>query len=65
MSDSDKIVLKIGIDVDNDNKFSSEYEPEILKTFNVLNKEYSELIDVENRAKLQDILDGKQLIKHE
>jgi hypothetical protein len=56
---SDNIVLKIGIDIDNDNKFSSEYEPEIFKTFDVKNETYNDLIDLEIRSKLQDILDGK------
>lgn len=56
---SDIIILKIGLDTDNDNKFSSEYEPEIFKSFDVTDQKYSELIDTELRSKLQNILDGK------
>lgn len=60
---SDNIVLRVGLDIDNDNKFSPEHEPEILKTFNVINGKYAELIDPELRAKLQAILDGKYIRK--
>lgn len=56
---SDNIILRVGLDRDNDKKFSPDYEPEILKTFNVIDGQYTELVDTKLRAKLQDILDGK------
>ncbi|HPG41281.1 MAG TPA: hypothetical protein PLP19_18880 [bacterium] len=56
---TNKIILKVGIDRNKNNKFDKQFEPLIFKQFDIITNEYSLLIDEETINKLQKILDGK------
>ena len=59
LENSDKIIIEIGIDRNNDNKFIPENEPMVFKQFNIITHDYTQLINNEIIQNLQNILDGK------
>jgi hypothetical protein len=59
MSNSNNILLEIGIDKNDDKEYNTKIEPTILKKFNLDNFKYEEVLKKEVYDQLQSILDGK------